>query len=91
MKNFFRSEAFANIVTLVGSLGHLASYIQAYKIFLLRSAYAISLLAVFISLASMIVWLIYGLARHIKPLIYANIFGIIGTLLIAAGAFYYPG
>lgn len=90
MKNFFKSEAFAHIVTFMGSLGNLASYIQAYKIFVLRSAYAISLLAVFISLASIIIWLIYGLARHIKPLIYANIFGLIGTLLVAAGAFYYP-
>ncbi len=89
MKNFFKSAAFAHVVTIIGSLGNLASYIQAYKIFLLQSAYAVSLLAVFISLVSMIVWLIYGLARNIKPLIYANIFGIIGTLLVATGIFYY--
>ena len=89
IKNFFKSELFSHITTFMAMFGHLATYIQAYKIFSLRSAYAISLLATFISLSSIAVWLIYGLARNIKPLIYANIFGFIGTSLITAGALYY--
>ena len=90
MKNFFKSHTFDYIATVMGVVGNIASYIQAYKIFLLQSSYAVSFLAVLISLTSLIIWLIYGISRQIKPLIYANIFGLLGILLIIIGIFFYP-
>ncbi len=90
MKKFLKSKEFAVFTTVVALAGHLASYIQAYKIFSLQSSYAISLPAIFISLASLVIWFIYGLTHNIKPLIYANIFGFIGLCLLIMGILLYP-
>lgn len=89
MKRFFRSETFSHITTIVALAGHLATYVQAYKIFSLQSSYAVSLPAAFISLTSVVIWFIYGITYRIKPLIYANIFGFIGMLLLILGIYVY--
>lgn len=89
MKGFLNSKKYETITTIVALAGHLASYIQAYKIFSLQSSYAISPSAVFLSLVSVVVWFIFGLTRNIKPLIYANIFGFIGMCLIILGILLY--
>lgn len=91
MKKFFRSTTFTYITITVALIGHLASYLQAYKIFLLKSSFAVSLPAAFISLISIIVWFIYGTTHHVKPLIYANIFGFVGIILVILGIFVFSG
>jgi uncharacterized protein with PQ loop repeat len=77
------------ITTLMGLTGQCATYIQAYKIFYLKSAYAISFTATFVMMASMVFWLIYGMEKRSKPLIICNTFGIIGAGLTMAGILYY--
>lgn len=91
MKKFFKSNRFGHITTFVAIAGNLASYVQAYKIFMLRSSYAVSLPAAFISLIAVVIWFIYGISHNIKPLIYANIFGFIGVSLLILGTLIYPG
>lgn len=73
----------------IGMIGQVAHYVQAYKIFSLHSSYAVSLSAALIGFLSMICWLAYGLARNIKPLIFSNIFGLVGITVLIAGIWYY--
>jgi len=73
----------------MGIVGQLAAYIQAFKIFYLHSAYAVSLSATLIGFLSGLCWVIYGLVRNIKPLIISNLFGLIGGVLVIFGILYY--
>lgn len=77
------------ITTLMGLVGHLATYIQVFKIFYLHSSYAISFIATIISLTSMVFWMLYGIEKRIKPLIVCNIFGLIGVSFIILGIILY--
>lgn len=77
------------ITTLMGLIGHLSLYIQAFKIYYLKSSYAISFIAIVISFISMVSWLLYGLEQQIKPLIISNIFGLIGISFIIGGILRY--
>lgn len=78
-----------NFMLSVGLIGQGAAYIQAIKIFYFGSASSISLSANLVTLSSMFCWLTFGIIRKINPLIYSNIFGIIGTSLIIIGFFLY--
>ncbi len=86
---WFKTWNLEHLTLLMGIVGHFASYIQAMKIFYLHSAYAVSLMACLIGLASMVCWLLYGMEKNIKPLIISNVFGMIGVLLVTAGVLYY--
>ncbi len=77
------------MTTFMGLVGQVATYVQAYKIFELKSAHAISLIAVLITFTSMVFWLVYGLKQHVKPLVICNIVGLIGTSLVLAGVLFY--
>ena len=77
------------ITILMGLIGQLATYIQVFKIFYLRSTYAVSFIATIISFISMIFWLLYGMEKHIMPLIICNIVGLIGFSLILLGIILY--
>ncbi len=77
------------ITTLMGLIGHLATYIQVFKIFYLRSSYAVSFIAALISFTSMVFWLLYGREKRIIPLVICNIFGLIGVSLIILGIIVY--
>ena len=77
------------ITTLMGLVGHIATYIQVFKRFYLQSSYAVSFIAAVISFISMIFWLMYGIERNIYPLIVCNIFGLIGVFLIMVGIIIY--
>ncbi len=77
------------LVTLVGIMGHMATYIQGFKIMVLKSSYAVSLPAYLIGFVSIVFWLIYGFSKNIKPLIISNIFGMIGSLLVIGLILYY--
>lgn len=78
-----------NFTLCIGILGQSASYVQAIKIFYLGDAQSVSLWATLISLTSIICWLVYGGIRRIKPLIYCNAIGLIGTLGVLWGIFFY--
>lgn len=85
----FRSKSFENFTTFMALVGTSAAYIQAYKIFSLESATAVSLSATLIGLSASLCWLLYGMARKIMPLIISNIIGIIGGILVVIGIFIY--
>ncbi|MGV8949079.1 MAG: SemiSWEET family transporter [Candidatus Paracaedibacter sp.] len=85
----FNAQKLEYLTIFMGLFGHLASYIQAFKIFSLHSAYAVSFVASLIGLASMGCWLFYGFKKKIKPLIIANIFGMIGITLVIGGVLFY--
>ncbi|MGI4851823.1 MAG: PQ-loop domain-containing transporter [Janthinobacterium lividum] len=85
----FKSKGFENFTTFMALVGITAAYIQAYKIFSLKCATAVSLSAVLIGLASSICWFIYGLAQRIMPLIISNIMGITGAILVVIGILIY--
>lgn len=93
MKNIILNKIGTNnlekMTTFMGLVGHFATYIQVFKIFYLRSSYAVSLVAAIISFISMIFWLLYGWEKNIFPLIICNIFGLIGVFLIIVGIILY--
>lgn len=70
-------------------VGTSAAYVQAFKIISLKCATAVSLSACLIGLSSSCCWLLYGIAKEIKPLIISNIIGIIGAILVVLGILYY--
>lgn len=84
-KNFIKKVRLDILTTVVGLIGQMAVYIQVFKIFYLKSSYAISFIATFISFTSIVFWLIYGLEMKSKPLIICNIVGLIGNSLILLG------
>lgn len=89
-KNVFYEKDKSDVfVSIFGIIGNLAIYVQAIEIFNLESSHAVSLMANLISLLSMIVWLFFGLKRKIKPLIYSNVFGIFGSIIIIIGIYIY--
>lgn len=76
-------------ITTVGILGQSMHYIQAYKIFSTQSAEDISLPAYLICLFLLVNWLIYGVIKKAKALIYAETLGIIGCASIIIGTYIY--
>lgn len=88
-KSIFKKFSIDHFITLVGLVGQVPPYIQAFKIFYLQSSYAVSLSANIIVFFSMVGWFVYGLLRNIKPLIITNIFGLIGTILVLIGILYH--
>lgn len=93
MKNIILNKIGKNnlekTTTFMGLVGHLATYIQVFKIFYLQSSYAVSFVATIISFTSMVFWLLYGWEKHIVPLVICNIFGLIGVSLIMVGIILY--
>jgi CRISPR-associated Cas5-like protein len=86
---YLKESFLEHITTFAGVVGQFAAYIQAFKIFHLRSSYAVSLISTLIGFFSTCCWLIYGLAKGIKPLIISSIIGVIGIALVIIGILYY--
>lgn len=84
-----KTNTLERFVILFGIFGHSGLFIQAAKIFMLKSSYAISLTTFVISLISSSVWFIYGIQCHNKPLIISNIIGIIGICIVIIGIMTY--
>lgn len=84
-----RSKGFESFTTFMAVVGTSAAYIQAFKIFSLGCATAVSLTATVIGFSASLCWLLYGMARHLKPLIISNIIGIIGGILVMIGILLY--
>ena len=84
-----KSKGFERFTTFMALVGTSAAYIQAFKIFYLGCATAVSLSATAIGLSSSSCWLLYGISRRIQPLILSNIIGVIGGTLVIIGILYY--
>jgi len=69
----------------MGVLGQLLFYTQGIKIFMTKSANDISILGFLFGLISVSSWLVYGVLIKNKVLILANVFAVVGALLVIAG------
>ncbi|WP_085784590.1 SemiSWEET family sugar transporter [Candidatus Nucleicultrix amoebiphila] len=67
---------------VVGLIGQLLFYLQAIKIYHTRSAEDLSLTGFLIAFFSLISWLFYGIILRNKVLIFVNITGSFGALLV---------
>lgn len=79
----------AVIMSIMSSIGNIAPYLQAFEMFQLKSAHALSLNANLIALFVGSCWLGYGIVTKVKPLIISNIVGLPGVILILIQIFYY--
>ena len=86
----FQAFTLERVTIFMGTVGHLASYIQAFKIVYLGSSHAVSLLAYLIGWISITCWLLYGISRNIKPLIISNVFGIFGMTFVIWAILIFP-
>ena len=76
-------------MSFIGPLGNLMFYFQAYRIFTLKEAQSVSLMGFIISMVAMASWLFYGIIIKNKPLIIANVLGVIGAALVILGVLLY--
>lgn len=84
LKEFFKKN-----MGIIGSLGQLLFYFQAFNIFWNKHAGEVSLIGFAVSLLSLSCWLAYGLLIKDKPLIIANVTGVIGAFLVVVGIIIY--
>jgi len=74
---------------IIGPIGNVMFYLQAYKIFICKSSESVSAPAFFISIIGLSSWLLYGILLKNKPLIIANGFGVIGAILTFVAILFY--
>ncbi len=72
-------------MVVIGVVGQMVFYAQAYKIFEARSARDVSLLGFTFGFISVASWLVYGLIKRDQPLIIANIVAVIGAMSVLTG------
>ena len=73
----------------MGITGQLLYYMQGIKIFTTKSASDVSLFGFLLGLISVSSWLLYGVMLQNKVLVIANVFAVIGALLVLAGILLY--
>ena len=83
------NNLYERYMSIIGPVGNLMFFLQAYKIFSIRSAEAISIFGFTLSLVSLISWLAYGFILKNKPLIIANLVGVTGAVLVLIGTLLY--
>ncbi|AWN81862.1 SemiSWEET family transporter [Candidatus Cardinium hertigii] len=83
--NFF----YKNYMMVMGPLANLMFYLQAYKIFTTKQATGVAFFAFVWSFIGLSSWLVYGIVLKSKVLIWSNIAGVIGTLLVLVGILLY--
>lgn len=76
-------------MSVIGPVGNLMFFMQAYKIFTSHSATSISFSAFSLSMLGLSSWLLYGIMLKNIPLILANLVGVIGAILVLAGTIIY--
>ena len=74
---------------LIGIIGQLFYFLQAYKIFYTKSAEDLSLPGFGIFCVAAISWLAYGIILKNIPLIAANFLALIGIVLVITGILLY--
>jgi MtN3 and saliva related transmembrane protein len=83
------NKFFEKYMLIIGCVGQLLYYMQAYKIFSDKSAGDVSLTAFLFGLVSVSSWLIYGVLLKNRVLIISNIFAVAGSLLTITGILIY--
>ena len=73
----------------MGFAGQLVFYLQAYKIFSIKDAEGVSLVAFCFGLLSVSSWLIYGIIIRNRVLVYANAFAMVGAVAVITGILIY--
>ncbi|GGY25285.1 SemiSWEET family sugar transporter [Paludibacterium paludis] len=80
-----RQRWIATYMAIVGPLGNMLFYFQAYQIFHDRTAGSVSLPGFAISLVALSSWLAYGIHIKDKPLVIANAVGLLGAIWVVIG------
>ena len=80
---------FVKNMGIIGSFGQLLFFFQAFTIFWNKNAGEVSLLGFTIALTSLSCWLSYGLIVKDRPIIMANVTGVIGALCVVLGIIIY--
>ena len=88
MENKFKCY-YEKYMYVIGIVGQLVFYGQAYTIFYHKSAVDVSLLGFFMGFVSVSSWLIYGILLKNWVLIVANTVATIGAALVLIGIFLY--
>ena len=83
------NDYFKSRMGIIGSLGQLLFYFQAFNIFWNKNAGEVTFIGFIISFISLSCWLTYGLLIKDRPLIIANITGVIGAFLVIIGIILY--
>ncbi len=83
------NKTFEKYMFFIGFAGQMVFYLQAYKIFSLKNAEGVSLVAFAFGLLSVSSWLAYGLVLKDRVLIISNIFAIVGALAVITGILLY--
>ena len=81
--------SFENFMLFVAVAGQIPFYFQATLIFLHQSARDVTLHGYCIQCLSLIFWLIYGIKIKNKVVVLANIFGVLGAMLVVVGILMY--
>lgn len=76
-------------MSFIGVVTNVMFYLQAYKIFINKSAKDVSGVGFLLSFVGLFSWLVYGILLKNKPLIIANVFGTIGALVTLIGVIKY--
>ncbi|MCJ7817102.1 MAG: SemiSWEET family transporter [Candidatus Aenigmarchaeota archaeon] len=77
------------LAMIFGTVGGLANFPQAYKIFKRKSAKDISILTYSFLFLGAVVWILYGIELWNFPIIVTNIFGAANIGLVVIGWFLY--
>lgn len=78
-------------MNLVGPLGNLMFYFQAYQIVTTEASSSVSLPGFAISVIALSSWLLYGIVIKNTPLIIANAVGAVGAIAVVSAIWLYPG
>lgn len=76
-------------MNVIGPVGNIMFFLQAYKIFSTHDAVSISLPGFTLSFVGLTSWLLYGFFIKNKALIIANLVGVVGALLVLSGTLLY--
>jgi len=82
-------KIFEKYMFIVGLLGQLVFYLQAYEIFYKQNAGDVSFIAFLFGFFSVLSWLIYGIVIKNSILIFANTFAVIGALAVLTAILMY--
>jgi MtN3 and saliva related transmembrane protein len=84
-----KKKIYDRYMLFIGCAGSLVFYLQAYSIFIEKSAMDVSLLAFLLGLISVTSWLIYGFLLKNQVLVISNVVALIGASLTVIGILIY--
>ena len=82
-------KAYTTYMSIIGVMGQMLFFSQAYKIFTTQHAGDVSLPGFTIGFISVTSWLIYGIILKNFPLILANAVACVGAAMVIIGALIY--